>query len=1325
MEIAFHCPNCLADLIYDESKSYTCCFCHTKLNEKNEVKELEGGYYVGDAWNENVYHSYHCEDCGADFIAKAGSTNLACPICSSTSLKDNGGIVGAMPRRAIPFAHTRQEAQEMFLDYIRNNSAVGRTLATDENKELLHKVYVPIWLFTYEVVAHAKLTAMIRNKANESKTLFGINGTEGIAESLSEIRSSFSRFRPNKKPAKVDPSTQPSEHVTGGVLSWQGIPFDASGILASNTINNLQPYDQSKMVLLTDKVLMDTPVLSITKDPIACMQEFMDRIKKWTRQMIMDAHSDSYDISYFQDKTDYPLGIGELVLFPIWYMKGEYMGREFYYAMNGQNGEVEGNIPMSKGTSKNAGITYQQYWDKSRCTALTDTHFEFNIHDPSIEILDYSFFEKPKESRVTPNGRLDPVTSKERKSLDSVFETSADEEKKEEPKEKKKFADLNLEYGFKRRNPDEKLTKEEEMQREREMIARLAVAAKEAPKGDMAAASSVPSWAKAVTPPPSQTQAATRKARTKKPGVSAASAANKPLWEKTEEDLQAEKEAQRSNATSMASHMARGQEVSPFAANPALDASNMELEDLDKMAPVADPSSLYMKVPDKYKTPAKDPEEDKAEREEKAFREQIAAPSSRDDFEIPESYEIPMPKINKERKPKPAFRPEPEQEVEERPVFKPAPVFDEPAVEEPVIEEANVEETPAEEMVANITFSFNKKKPVMDSEERVTEAASIPRQLEREPEQKLGMAIMNSEYDAGVLNHAESNYEVDEAEPREILPKSQVNATEYYRGSEENDRPLKYRPAAPLAHARSAMNVETNDRVDLAPEDDETNRPLANRPPAPLARATEQGPSLEYLTDQPLDEDIHQMPSMDSSKPRWGEMPEAKETPAWAKPQQDASSPFAGSPRNRGKSFLSKEDLRAAEEAAHRRASGAANTSRRPMTLAERRRLEAEEGVQKGEGVINRGGGPRTLADTSREAAESRAASVARNSTGPRTLAEKSEAEAAEQAASVFHHAPRRQEEPEMPAIMRQQLGRPAARVEEPEEVEERPAIFKPAPSASRPASSATRPSARSGGRPGSMRGAVDADEAPAQKEKNVPIWERVPDTNGPVPAWGSSAARMDDERPMGSLTKPKDLIIDVEKPRERPSLWGPSSGDTKEVLPGALREAELRESRAAAPKAREIVAERPAREVPVERPAREIEARPRTFAQRRQMEEEERRRQVQSSFASQEKEEGPFRRPANLFAGQEEDDEPVNKTFESEQFENKPSVVASLDMLPEPLDEENIHHLAKDRSIPALARETDEFQEELQQAEKEAEKAIRGLPGFDPEGPSPFKPIR
>ena len=276
MEIAFHCPNCLADLIYDESKRYTCCFCHTVLDETNEVKELEGGYYVGDAWNDKVYHSFHCEDCGADYIAKPGSPNACCPLCSSTSTKDNGGIIGAMPRRVIPFTHTRQEAQEKFLDYIRNNSAVGRTLATDENKELLHKVYVPIWLFTYEVLAHAKVTAMIRNKANETKTLFGINGTEGIAEGLSEslsaIRSSFSRFQKNKKNVTKEPTgEQPSEHVTGGILSWQGIPFDASGVLPTNVINNLQPYDQSKMVLLNDKVLMDTPVLMMTKDPITCM----------------------------------------------------------------------------------------------------------------------------------------------------------------------------------------------------------------------------------------------------------------------------------------------------------------------------------------------------------------------------------------------------------------------------------------------------------------------------------------------------------------------------------------------------------------------------------------------------------------------------------------------------------------------------------------------------------------------------------------------------------------------------------------------------------------------------------------------------------------------------------------------------------------------------------------------------------------------------------------------------------------------------------------------------------------------------------------------
>ncbi len=1294
MEIAFHCPNCLADLIYDESKSYTCCFCHTVFTAKNEVKELEGGYYVGDAWNDKVYHSYHCEDCGSDFIAKAG--NAGCPICSSTSVKDNGGIVGAMPRRAIPFTHTRQEAQEMFLDYIRNNSAVGRTLATDENKELLHKVYVPVWLFTYEVVAHAKVTAMIRNKANESKTLFGINGTEsiaeGISESLSAIRSSFSRFHSSKKSAAKEASgDQPSEHVTGGVLSWQGIPFDASGILPNNVINSLQPYDQSKMVLLNDKVLMDTPVLSITKDPISCMQEFMDRIKRWTRQMIMDAHSDSYDISYFQDKTDYPLGIGELVLFPIWYMKGEYMGRDFYYAMNGQNGEVEANIPMSKGSSKSNGITYQQYWDKSRCTALTDTHFEFNINDPSIEILDYSFFEKPKESRVTPEGRLDPISSStERKSLDSVFETSSDSETPAEPK--KSFSELNKEMGFTRkRDPDKKLTKEEELQREREMIARLAVAAKEAPKGDMAAASSVPSWAKAVTPPPSATQSAARPARTKKAGAtksSAAAAANKPLWEKTEEELAAEKDAQRAKPSSMASHMARGEEISPFAANPNLDASNMSLEDLDKMPPITDPSSLYMKVPDKYKTPS-------VEEEEKVFREQIAAASSHDDIEIPESYEIPMPKIStpkrtpaKKAAPKPVAEEEPvfeEPVVEEKPIFK-KPVIEEPA--EAFVEEADVNTD--DEMMANITFSFNKKKPAMSGEEKPPTATSIPRQLERTPERESGMAIMNSEYEAGSLRHPEVQHEVDEGEPREILPTTHERASEYFVGSEADDLPLRYRPAAPLAHARSAMNIEVNDRVDLNPEDDENNRPLATRPPAPLARATEQGPSLEYLTEAPLDEEIHQMPSLESEGPRWGEMPEAKETPSWAKPQQESafSRPAAtsGSPRNRGRNFLSKDELRAAEEEALRRASTAPRNTGRPRTLAERRKLEEDGVLPRSEPAQYRqSSGPRTLANSTREDAEARAGSVSRASTGPRRL-DKSGDEARAQADTVFRHGRPAEPENDAPALARPGAGRPGT-------------AFRPAPSA----------------------------EPKKKSNENVPIWERVPETDGPVPAWGSSAAYVD-ERPRGSLMKPKDQIIDVEKPRERPSLWGRDE-NPKEVLPGAaLKEIEDEGrgvAREIAPRRTPSSIERPQQEDPA---AREVEVRPRTYAQRRQMEEEERRRQIQSSFVNPEKAaRTPLRRPALRPAERprEEVDESdtINKTFESKQFENKPSVVASLDMLPEPLGDESIHHLAKDTSIPALARGSDEIQDELAASEKRAERAIRGLPEFDPDGPSPFKP--
>ncbi|MBR5974477.1 MAG: hypothetical protein IK020_04750 [Clostridiales bacterium] len=1345
MEIAFHCPNCLADLIYDESKSYTCCFCHTVFTGKNEVKELEGGYYVGDAWNDKVYHTYHCEDCGSDFVAKPATAQSGCPLCSSASVKDNGGMIGAMPRRAIPFAHTRQQAQEMFLDYIRNNSAVGRTLATDENKDLLHKVYVPIFLFNYEVVAHARVTAMLRNKAAEGKTLFGINGTEGIAEQLSVLRSSFSRFQANRKGAQKDASNQPSEHVTGGVLSWQGIPFDASGILPNNVINMVQPYDQSKMVLVNEKILMDTPILAITKDPVSCMQEFMERIKKWTRQMIMDAHSDSYDISYFQDKTDYPLGIGELVLFPIWYMKGEYMGRDFYFAMNGQNGEVDANIPMSKGTSKNAGITYQQYWDKTRCTALNDTHFEFNIHDPNIEILDYSFFEKPKESRVTPDGRKRPEP-RDDMSLGSIYSPS----EKKTDSGKKPFSSLDVEVGapLKKRDPNKKMTKEEEIEHEREMTERLRKAAQDKPKGDMAAASSVPSWAKAVTPPPSVSAPGNRPTRTKKPGtskMSAAAASSKPLWEKTEEELEMEQKPQK--PMSMADRMARGDSdelefASPFDTKmPPIGASSRRRVETPAEEPEADADGDLSGILAEAQAQADAFAQETTQRGEtdrpkpdmeQAFREQISA-GPRAEVQAEDAYEVPMPKVSR-----PARRaPEPQN-----------------TVEEPVADTADEGEAEAEEMVANITFSFNKKKPPFSEEEKPVTSSAIPRQPEKAPEEAQGMAIMNSEYDSGVLRHSDGDHEIKEEDDgvREIFFKPQPRTSANFKGSDENDRPLAFRPAPPLAFQRDGSEpeiVDPNDNPDkmnrplaqrppapLAqkrgdvyveevephPELDENNRPLAQRPPAPLARAEEQGPSLEYMTEQPLDDEIHQMPSLERQS-RWGEMPEAKETPSWAKPQEPAATAKAApawarpagrtdtraearqeqetsaNPRNKGRSHMSRDELRAAEEEAVRRASNAAHTAPRARTLDEKRRAtEVSDAAEApSPSPFRPAPQPRTLEEKRRLAAEERAAEQ-----------ESSEAPAH---SSAFRPSPR-------PPV-RPSAAQPAQRPQVSSSGSARPSPRPPV------ASDATRPAPRPpqrpgmGARPGTSRpgtGSAGNDNGGA---KQVPIWERVPETDGPVPAWGSSAAYTED-RPRGSLMKPKDQIIDVEKPRERPTLWRPD-GEVKEILPSGLHHADEEDEK---PKARELGSG--AREINVpSRPAAPSADRPRTFAQRRQMEEEERRRQIQSSFSAQPQEDSgddestarsglgrPGMRPGT-----------VNKTFESTQFEDKPSVVASLDMLPEPLEEESIHHLAKDSSIPALAREHSRVDDELEEAEKAAEKAIRGLPDLDPEGPNPFKP--
>lgn len=1303
MEIAFHCPNCSADLIYDESKKYTCCFCHTVLTPKDEVLELEGGYYVGDAWNASLYHGYRCENCSSEFIAKE-SNHVDCPICASSSVKDLGAEIGAMPRRAIPFTQTKAQAEEVFLDYIRNNSVVGKIMATEENASLLRQVYVPMWVFNYEVIANVRLNANIRNKANESTTIMGFNVPGQIMERLSPIRSSISRFQQNRKGGK-DMSDMPTEYTTGGVLSWQGIPFDASGVLPPTVMTALQPYDHAKLAKLNERILGNAPILALTKDPIASMEEFMERIKKWTRQMIMDAHAASYEIVHFSDKTDYPLGIGELVLFPIWFMKSEYEGREFFFAMNGQNGEVEAKIPMAKMSKKSNTISYQQYWDKERCAALQDTHFEFNIHDPNIEILDYSFFEKPKNSRVTADGRnVAPMGA----SLDDVLPEEPVEEKPKTP------AKTGLEVENLR--TDKKLTKEEEAKRAREVTARLRVAAKETPKGDMSAAAEAPSWAKAVTPPPAMSNSNRPAARTLKPAaerpVSKVAAANKPIWERTEE----EEEVLNSKPLTLADRIAQTKNVEP--SFPVEEAPQQEMASRGIAAEVA------------------------AMREDRTSAEEYEVQantidSSEDIYEVPmttdrfdeEAYqEIPMPK---------AYVEQPDEKE------------DESIVEPQEVPVDQTSENEDEELISNITFSFPKKKKSMYSGEPTMSGSSIPRRTEAEPEKPKGMAIMNSEYESGILPGGSLHREEDD-EVREITPK--LNATENYIGTDKNDRPLASRPVAPLAKQRGDVYVE---EVEVHPELDENNRPLAKRPPAPLARVTDVEPSLEYLAEQPLDDDIHQMPSIEKQKSRWGDMPQAAETPAWAKPQQ----PQRATRDDRGSA--SRDERMAARMASPRER--VRRPSREELMAQDRARTESAAARM---GVALPEKKPLTRPGT-----------TAQNMGRPGSNLDKDETMRASR-----------------PAYMAA-VEQPKAVEETPEEEEVRPisSAFRPA---NRPAANASETSRPAAGRPGSARSSA----AKEPQQKSVPLWERIPENDGSRPQWAAATA-YEDERPRGSLSKPAGQVIDVEKPRTRPSVWRPDpDASVKEVLPGSfssdegeVREVPLRreseeprevpvrrsfvERQAVAEKSssneevEEIIPQvkKPTRptsgieveipsipkkqpqvipveeddelekkqesvlvervDAPVEQPVAPVETpvvpenpvneRPRTFAQRRQMEEEERRRQIQSSFGATNTRPGASARAA---AFQQEEEQPINRTYEPTQFENKPSVVASLDQLPQPLDDDSIHHLAKDDSVPALAREVDRVRDGVKESEKNAQRAIRDLPDYDPDGPSPFR---
>lgn len=1305
MDIAFHCPNCSADLIFDESKKYRCCFCHADLTPADEVLELEGGYYVSEAWDEKAYHSFTCEECGGQVFARvADGQKMDCPLCGVSKLTDKGPALGAMPRRMIPFSYNRQKAESVFEEYCRNNSAVGRALVTDENKALLKKVYVPCWIFNYEVLANVRLTAMLKHIPTQS--ILDTAAPEQLKELIMPLRSSFKKINNSLRGVK---GTQelPTERITGGVLSWMGVPFDATGCLPDNTVRNIQPYDFSKMVPVTTTALGDVPVVATYKDAISMMQEFMGRIKKWTRQMIYDAHSVQYDISFYSDKTDYPLGIGELVLLPIWAMRGEYLGREFHYAMNAQNGVVEANIPMAKVASQNDKTGYHEYANMDRCTALKDTHFEFDLYNPAHEILDYSFFEKPKTRKPK---KPDDFDAQLMVHTATEADIKADEEakKRAEAMEKRRAEAANRPEGAPLLDIPivtniSDLTKMPQ-KKKLEPITRPAAikaAAKENP-GEMKAAVEAPAWAKNSKPTEVAVPNSNRTVRTKKPAIEKKET-QVPVWDRPQDaSVNAFGAHVPEKKVSSMKAKVNGEEEQPIEAVQAPASTLSSSKTMEQNHPAWE-SAYISNMSDVQST-------------------QIASPlMNLDGLTL---ADLDAETINS--LPLSALR-----ELKRR----------EAAMEQPSTEEKNATTTVSRaDNDTDDSLKSTTKKGIVESADDIVPDKS----------RKTKSAVEKA--DDIVLQAKKATTPKTTSQPlpmkEEVTP---VGADTFEKEEQHLSLSFMEKKASIIEEEKHMPLPMVEKDEDVLPTPKPVSKPLAPREPSPLAQ-------MARSVSTPSEDDSIHMPR----KPIWGEMP-AGETPDWAK-KPSASATTVGQngqikrPPRPNMSVPASQDSTLQHKAPVQATSASEPTTSRESVAATRPGAASRPGTA-----------TRSDSTTSRPTVATNAPSTPKTDTSSVSRSPLS---------SAITPPPTwgRPEDSISPFASRRSVSQ-----------EETQASTTAAQATSGPA----------------MRGHRSQEE---NSSKSVPIWERSIRSDRPIPTWASPSTGLpepEDTKPR--FAKPQDIVINVEKPRNNSVLAAADHSATSRGGEMPLHQKEEltidedKQPSTSSSSANEPAATRPGSAL---RPNTTLDEtvntsvrgtedesspitfssdRPRTYRERRALEEAARQANVQAAFkASSEdapvfapKAEQPVEEPVEYTrsvpmtihtaddeeSNREQDVEvlpafsvkestinventnmaavmlrPGSRTVEESNLTEHPTGT-TLQETPQPVatgtrppEDEGLPRYGGERPIPSLAYGgMDPIRKGIVEEEAAARRSLSDIPKFDPNGPSPFakKPIR
>lgn len=310
------CPRCGSNTYYDDILGKLVCR-HCGGAFDKETKSLSYSFDIRDSEDaglpEKDLREFMCRMCGTTFVSRKGTKPACCPFCSSDDLQEQDLRRQFRPDQYIPFKVSREEAVLKLREFADGKKYVPKSYATDATMSRVTGLYVPFWLIDTDDHLDIKAGATRVNGENAGKR-FDIN-------------------------VEYD-------------YKLTGIPFDGGKGVNDTLMEAIEPYDYRDLKPYDDICLKGYIAERFDEKPLDMTERIIKRLYAYSNQAPAYICRDYTDIDIKNNNSSVRDMRQRYVLLPVWFLNYEYEGVRYSFAVNGQTGEVDGDMPVSSTRTK-------------------------------------------------------------------------------------------------------------------------------------------------------------------------------------------------------------------------------------------------------------------------------------------------------------------------------------------------------------------------------------------------------------------------------------------------------------------------------------------------------------------------------------------------------------------------------------------------------------------------------------------------------------------------------------------------------------------------------------------------------------------------------------------------------------------------------------------------------------------------------------------------------------------------------------------------------------------------------------------------------------